>query len=118
QYQSNNVPGAIDQSPSHFSAVALSVRAMPTNEITGNMRAEFDSRYHSLKTISASGSYSWTNRVQTTATWSKRGFIPQLAGFNDPKFLDQAINTQTSLRTIDNRVGGIYSFNYDILHQS
>jgi len=32
--------------------------------------------------------------------------------------LDQSINAQTSVHTSTNRVGGIYSFNYDILHKS
>jgi LPS-assembly protein len=118
QYQSNNIPGSTETPPSHFSAVALSARAMPTNEINATVRAEFDSRYHSLKTISASGGYSWTNRVQSTVGWSKRGYIPQLAGFNDKAFLDQAINTQTSAHTLDNRFGGIYGFNYDVLHST
>jgi hypothetical protein len=82
------------------------------------MRAEFDPRYHSLRTISASGSYSWANLLQTTLGWSKRGFISQLAGFNDPALLDQAINTQASMHTRDNRYGGVYSLNYDILHKN
>ena len=118
QYQSNNVPGSIDAAPSHFSPVALSVRAMPNNEITANMRAEFDARYHSLRTISASGSYSWANLFQFASTWSKRGFIKQLDGFNKESLLDQAINAQTTVHTANNRVGGIYSFNYDILHKN
>jgi hypothetical protein len=91
---------------------------MPTTQLTANMRAEFDPRYHSLRTISASGSYSWANMFQFASTWSKRGFIPQLSGYNDPKLLDQAINAQTTLHTANNRVGGIYSFNYDILHKN
>jgi hypothetical protein len=118
QYQSNNVPGSVDAVPTHFSPVALSVRAMPTNEITANLRAEFDPRYHSLRTISASGSYSWANLFQFASTWSKRGFIPQLAEFNDTNLLDQAINAQTTVHTANNRVGGIYSLNYDILHKN
>jgi len=117
-YQSNNIPGATDVPPSNFSAVALSVRAMPTTQLTANMRAEFDPRYHSLRTISASGSYSWANMFQLASTWSKRGFIPQLPGFNNPNLLDQAINAQTTLHTANNRLGGIYSFNYDILHKN
>jgi hypothetical protein len=116
-YQSNNVPGSFDVQASNFSAVALSVRAQPTEQINASMRAEFDSRYRALKTISASGGYSWMNRVQANVGWSKRGYIPQLSGFNDPNLLDQAINTQTSVHTTNNRVGGIYSFNYDILHK-
>jgi LPS-assembly protein len=117
-YQSNNIPGATDTPASNFSPVALSVRAMPTNVITANMRAEFDSRYHSLRTISAGGGYSWTNRVQATVGWSKRGFIPQLAGYNDPNYRDQSIYTSTSVNTRNNRFGGIYSFNYDIFHKN
>ena len=117
-YQSNNIPGATDVPPSNFSAVALSVRAMPTTQLTANMRAEFDPRYHSLRTISASGSYSWANMFQLASTWSKRGFIEQLDGFNNPNLLDQAINAQTTLHTANNRLGGIYSFNYDILHKN
>jgi hypothetical protein len=50
--------------------------------------------------------------------WSKRGYIPQLAGFNNKDFLDQSINTQASVHTLNNRFGGIYSFNYDILHST
>jgi hypothetical protein len=55
---------------------------------------------------------------QFASTWSKRGFIPQLLGFNDTNFLDQAINAQTTVHTVNNRLGGIYSFNYDILHKN
>jgi LPS-assembly protein len=117
-YQSNNVPGATETPASHFSAVALSVRAMPTNQITANMRAEFDSRYHSLRTISAGGGYSWANLVQATVGWSKRGFIPQLAGYNDPNYRDQSINSSTSVHTQNNQYGGIYSFSYDIFHKN
>jgi LPS-assembly protein len=104
--------------PSHYSPIALNVRALPTTDINATVRAEFDSRYHSLRTISANGSYSWTKRVQTTIGWSKRGFIPQVPGFNDPTQQDQFINTQTTVRTTDNHVGITYSNNYDVLHSS
>jgi hypothetical protein len=53
--------------------------------------------------------------VQTTLGWSKRAYIPELAGFNDPSSLDQYINASTNAHTRDNKYGGIYSFNYDIL---
>ena len=63
-------------------------------------------------------SYSWTNRLQITGGWTKRGYIPELQGFNDPATLDHAINASTTAHTKDNRVGGIYSFNLDILHHT
>ncbi len=43
--------------PIHFSPIALNFRALPTDAINANLRAEFDARYHSLRTISAQGSY-------------------------------------------------------------
>ncbi|MBI3493647.1 MAG: hypothetical protein HY047_18005 [Acidobacteria bacterium] len=113
QYQTTTYGG---EAPSHFSPIALSVRAMPTNEFTGTMRAEFDSRYHALRTVSASGTYSLSTYLQTTVSWSKRAFIAELQDFNDPTRLDQSINTSVTAHTRDNRYGGVYSFNYDVLN--
>ena len=51
----------------------------------GTIRAEFDPRSHELMQVSAQGMYSWTGRVQLTGGWSKKSFIKDLAGFNDPR---------------------------------
>ena len=101
--------------PTHFSPIALSVRALPTDAINWTLRAEFDARYHALRTISAQGTYIWTGLVQVTSGWSKRGYIPELQGFNDPSTLDQSIYLTSTVHTRDNKVGGIYSLNYDVL---
>src|SRR5262249_13151018 len=93
----------------------LNVRAIPSVDFNASLRAEFDSRYRSLRTISANGTYSWTNRIVTTAGWSKQGYIPQLQGFNDPNFLFQSGTGSTTVRTRDTHFGGLYSFNYDFL---
>ncbi len=103
------------QQPSHFSPFALSVRALPTNEINATVRAEFDSRYKSLRTISATGTYSWSGRIQSSLQWSKKAFIEELSGFNDRNYLDHSITASTSVHTRDNRVGAIYTFNFDVL---
>jgi LPS-assembly protein len=124
QYQTT--VGIGSPTPTNFSPIALNFRALPTDFLNANLRAEFDARYHSLRTISAQGSYLWTNRVQITGGWSKRGYIPEIPAFNDcraiqvpytcsPASLDQAINVMTNLHTKDNKVGGTFSFNYDIL---
>lgn len=112
QYQSSLVGGG---SPSNFSPVQLSVNAVPNNELTATLRMDFDSKYHSLRTISVQGTYSWAQRVQATVGWSKKSYIPGLAGFDNQDFLDHYINTSTTIRTRDNRYGGTYSNNYDIL---
>lgn len=103
---------------SNFSPMLLSVRTLPTDQINATMRAEWDSRYLALRTISASGSYSVVNLFTATAQWSKSAYIPELAGFNDPTQLTQGLSGQGNLHTKDNRFGGIYSFNYDVLHDS
>jgi len=99
----------------NFSPILILVRGMPTDQINATASIEIDSRYLALRQVSAGGSYSWTNRLQTTASWSKRGLIPQLVGFNDPANLTQSLTAQTNVHTKDNKYGGIYSFSYDVL---
>src|SRR5262249_41416221 len=103
---------------SHFSPISVSVRALPTDQINATMRAEFDSRYHKLRTISASGTYTLHPILSATASWSKRASIAELLGSNNPAFqtVDQSVGASVNLHTGDNRVGGVYSFNYDVLN--
>jgi LPS-assembly protein len=102
----------------NFSPIALTVRAIPTNELNASIRAEFDSRYHSLRTVSLTASYSLTSLLTTTVQWSKKALIQQLAGFNDPAFLDHYISATTNVHTRDSRYGTAYQFNYDVLHSA
>src|SRR5262249_17904763 len=105
QYQTQTLLGTTTQAATHFSPIALNIRAMPTNELNATVRAEFDSRYHALRTISAQGSYTWSQLVQTTGMWSKNGYIPQLLGFNDPALLDHYVSGSVNMHTRDNRYG-------------
>jgi LPS-assembly protein len=102
--------------PSNFSPVALIVRAFPADNLTATFNADYDTHYGEVRTISANGTYSWAGRLQTTVGWSKKNFIAELPGFNDPARLDQFINATTNVQTPDNRVGGIYAFSYDVLN--
>jgi LPS-assembly protein len=111
-YQTSLLSGNV---PSNFSPIALNVRAMPSTAINVNVRAEFDSTYHQLRTISAQGGFSNPN-LQASLGWSKKAFIEQLAGFNDPRNLDHSINGTANLRTTNNKYGAMYSFSYDVLH--
>jgi LPS-assembly protein len=115
QYSSSLVGGG---APSNFSPVLVAIRAMPTNELTGSLSMDFDSKYHSLRTISVQGTYAWQQHLQMTVGWSKKALIPGLPGFDDPTQLDHYINTSTTIRTRDNRYGGTYSNNYDILRST
>jgi LPS-assembly protein len=113
QYQTAQLGGG---AASHFSPVKLTVRGTPTNDVNATIAAEFDSRYHSLRTISASTTYAWSNRLQTNVGWTKYGCIPQLT--TDCSNLTHFINASTNAHTRDNRFGGTYQFNYDITRGS
>jgi LPS-assembly protein len=102
--------------PSRFSPLAVTVRAQPTGDFNATARAEFDSRYLELRTISTSATYTWSSQLQSSLGWSKRAFIQELPGFNDPARLDHTLNGSASVRTRNNGYGGIYSFNYDVLN--
>jgi len=103
---------------SNYSPIALTIRAIPTSQLNGSIRAEFDSHYHSLRTVSFTGSYSLTGLLTTSVQWSKKAFIEQLAGFNDKSLLDHYISATTNAHTRDNRYGTAYQFNYDVLHSA
>ncbi len=114
RYSTSSYSPTATVNASNFSPILILIRAMPTNEINATSSIEIDSRYLALRQVSAGGSYAWTNRLQTTMNWSKRAYIPQLVGFNDPASLTQTLTGQANLHSADNKFGGIYSFNYDI----
>jgi LPS-assembly protein len=118
QYDRQYATSTTGSSPSHFSPLYLGVRVAPTRDLEGRVSAEFDSKYKELRTISASGSYNWTSRIQTSGSWSQKYFIEGLPGFNDPTYLDHYLNGAVNAHTRDNRFGGLYSFNYNILHSA
>ena len=101
--------------PSNFSPLALMVRAIPTNQISGTLRAEYDTQFSALRTISADMTMAVAGWLQATGGWSQRRFIESLPGFNDPSSLDHYLNGSANVRSLGNVVGGLYSFNYDLL---
>jgi LPS-assembly protein len=112
---SSSLTGA---APSKFSPIAINLRAIPSPTINATVRAEVDSRYRELRTISANGSLNWRQQIQTTVGWTKKFFIPELEYFNDPRFLDHYLNVQSNVQTRDRKYGAIYSMNYDIQHSA
>ncbi len=99
--------------PSHFSPVALVVRAQPTPGINGTFRAEYDTQFGAFRTLGADAAASVGAWLQAAGGWSQRRFIKGLPGFDDPARLEHFLNAATTLRTPTNRVGGSYAFHYD-----
>lgn len=101
--------------PTHFSPAAIAVRATPTDGINATLRAEIDSQFKKLRSIGADGTFNRGNWLQVVAGWSQRRFIAGLPGFDDRRRLDHYLSNTTTVKTPGNRVGGTYSFNYDVL---
>ena len=102
-------------SPSNFSPVSLIVRTDVTDNISAQLRTEYDTQFSAFRQITADGTYEIGGRLSTTAGWSQRRFIEGLRGFNNPNRLDHYLNSYTSMRNRSNTLGGGYQFNYDIL---
>jgi LPS-assembly protein len=100
--------------PNNFSPIALILRATPGASFNVNMRAEIDSRYLALRTVSTSGTMNWRQQLLATVGWSHRFFIEGLNGFDDARNLDHYLNVQSNVQTRDRKYGAIYSMNYDI----
>jgi LPS-assembly protein len=100
--------------PSRLSPVAAGFSIAMTDGTQGELRAEYDTTFKAIRTVSASGTHHQGGWLDLTASWSLRRFVEGLPGFNDPNRKDQYLNAATHLRTPRNRVGGAYSFNRDI----
>ncbi len=101
--------------PSSFSPLSIAVRAVPTDHVTANYRAEYDTQFHAFRTMAADGTVNWQRWLQAAVGWSQRRFVQGLQGFNDPSRLDHYVNGLTTVRLKENKYGGMYQFNYDLL---
>jgi LPS-assembly protein len=117
-YTSSFTGGVAPTTPTNFSPIALSIRAVPANALNASMRAEFDSRYHNLRTISATGTYSVTGLLQTNLTWSRSASVQDATRPSVFSTNGQSISGSINLHTRDNRYGGLYSPNYDLVSKS
>jgi len=68
--------------PSHFSPVLLDVRVTPSRAFDATVHTEYDGTYHAFRTLSAGGTYNWTNLARTSVTWNENFLIPQLQSFS------------------------------------
>ncbi len=100
--------------PTHFGPVILAARAAPTGRIQGDFRTEWDPTVHALKTYSSNGVVGVADWLQTSVGWSRRRYIPDLPGYDNPASATHFLNASANVRRMGNRIGGIYSFNYDL----
>jgi hypothetical protein len=68
-----------------------------------------------IRTMSADGTVNISDWFHTTAGWSQRRFIEDCR-VQRPDAAGPLPEQRTTWRALKNRIGGIYNFNYDILH--
>ena len=100
--------------PTKFSPVVLQVRGSPTDLIQGSFRTEWDPQAHAVRSLAGSGFFNVRDWLQTTAEWTQRRYIPTLLGFNTPSSATNYLNASANVRKPGNRLGGAYSFYYDL----
>ena len=103
---------------SNFSPVSIVARAMPTSTFNANLNIDIDSRYLKMRQLSASGTYNWASRLQTSLGWSKQGYIPQLTGYADLTNLVNTVNGGANFHTKDSHYGTVYNFTFDVTHST
>jgi hypothetical protein len=100
--------------PSKYTPVNLSVRASPTDSMRADFRAEWHPTAHAFLNLGANGTFQRGSWISTSIGWSQRRLVPELTGYNDPRFATHFLNASIDLRAERNRLGGTYAFNYDL----
>jgi len=111
-YDPNQPSGYGQTQPTHFGPVNLAARSAPTDRIQGDFRTDWDPRVHTFRTFSSNGSFSLSDWLQTSVGWSRRRFIPDTIYTKESA--SHFLNASTNVRRMGNRIGGFYSFNYDL----
>jgi LPS-assembly protein len=101
------------QRPSNFGSVNLYVRGAPTARVQGDFRTEWDPTAHAFKTFAANGGVAAGEWLQSSFGWSQSKFSPNLPPFNLVTTTNY-LNASATLRRPGNRIGGAYSFYYDL----
>jgi LPS-assembly protein len=101
-----------DPTATKFTPLAFVFRGAPTPSLGVDFRTELHAKVHAFTTLAANGTFngSW---LQASGGWSRRRFIPELSGFS-AALATHYLNGSTSVRRAGGRLGGTYSFNYDL----
>jgi LPS-assembly protein len=104
--------GYLFRPPSPFSPISLVARGTPIDPVVVDFRMEYDPTFDALDNPIVGFGLNGTARfetVDTSAGWSRRRF----GGGNVLQSADY-LQSATNVRLLANRIGGSFSFNYDI----
>jgi len=111
QYDSNYATSFGGLPPSNLSPIRLAVRATPGDQVNGSFRLEYDQRTRAIQSMSADGQVAIDDWLRVRGGFSRR-LLTNTIGL--PSQLDHSVNAAATLKSETNRVGGSYSFNYDL----
>ena len=106
-----------NQSVGQFSSIQIAAFVSPTDSLSGRFQMYVDSHTRAPQSYSASAT-AMGRRGQVTAIWTKRQFLPNVPGFNNPANASHALTTWASLKSPGGRVSGNVSFQIDIKHKT
>jgi hypothetical protein len=105
--------GYLFRPPSPFSPISLVARGTPIDPVVVDFRMEYDPTFQALDHPVIGFGLNGTARFEqwdASAGWSRRRFGGGSSTLQSADYLQGA----TNLRVLDNRIGGNFSFNYDI----
>ncbi|MEW5981227.1 MAG: putative LPS assembly protein LptD [Acidobacteriota bacterium] len=100
---------------SNFSPISLVASFSPRQGFDGTFRAEYNTKTYQWQTLGAAATYNLREVFSTTGGWSRRTYgIYQPGSSNSNHYMDASVLA----RTAGGRVGGAFSFNFDIQNRS
>jgi LPS-assembly protein len=114
QFDTRYVNTFRDESASKFSPLAIDITAMPTDRLTANFNAEYDTKFKSFRSLSANGRFEWSDWLRTNAEWSQNRLVGFFLEPEESATQIHYLSGQTEIRLMRNRFGGTHSFNYNI----
>jgi LPS-assembly protein len=110
RYDTNYSTSFSGLAPSHLSPVRFTVRATPGDRVNGSVKLEYDQREAGLQSLAADAQVALGDQLHVTGGFSQRltsviATLPQRDSF---------VNGTATFKSQANRLGGTFTFNYDI----
>lgn len=91
--------------PSNYSPVLVNTVVSPTEQVSANLRLEYDHEVDEISSLRLAGSYGWKDAALITSGWSQRRVTETRK--------DNYWNAGGTFRLLNGRVGGAFAFDYD-----
>jgi LPS-assembly protein len=116
QYDQQYQNSFTERRPSKYTPVAMLVRTSPTDRVQADFRTEWEPTSGAFLSFAGNGIVNSTH-VQASAGWSQQRVLLPTIG-TGPLTTTHYLNASANFRGRNNRIGGTYSFNYDLLNDA